>query len=93
MTAQSAHTDEPDDPAEILRLLPVRWHEEFLQQYYAALEAAHEVGQWSSLRSLLHGWWLRALAYSDPGFDAAAQEAREAGPEALTSLPCWAKDR
>lgn len=93
MNAQPAHTPEPDDPAEILRILPARWHDQFLQEYHAALEAAHEVRQWSTLRGLLHGWWLRALAYSDPAFDAAAQEAREARAEALTPLPRWTRER
>jgi len=35
----------------------------------------------------LHRWHLRAVAYSDPGFSAAAQAAREARPEDLTPVP------
>jgi hypothetical protein len=33
----------PDDPSEILRLLPAKWHEQFLTEYHGALDAAHEV--------------------------------------------------
>lgn len=93
MPAQPAHTPEPDDPAEILRILSARWHDQFLQEYHAALEAAHEVRQWSNLRGLLHRWWLRALAYSDLTFEGAAQEARQAHPGTLTLLPGWTEER
>lgn len=66
-----------EDPAEILRVLPVQWHEQFLGEYHSALDAAHEVWRFQQLRDLLHLWRLRAVAYSNPGFDRAAQAARE----------------
>lgn len=91
MPAQPAY--EPDDPAEILRKLPTRWHAQFLDEYRAALDAAHEVWQWQRLRKLLHRWRLRAAAYSDPKFEASAQAAREAGPDDLIPLPGWADRR
>ncbi len=89
MTAESVFRPDPDDPTQILRLLPDRWHEQFLAEYRAALDAAHEVGQWPGLRALLHRWQLRATAYADPGFDVAAQTARDARPEDLVPLPGW----
>lgn len=87
MTAESVFRPDPDDPTQILALLPDRWHEQFLAEYRAGLDAAREVGQWPQLRALLHRWRLRATAYSDPGFDAAAQAARHARPEDLVPLP------
>ncbi|MQA17357.1 MAG: hypothetical protein GEV09_25535 [Pseudonocardiaceae bacterium] len=92
MSAQPMHQD-PDDPAEILQRLPERWHAEFLTEYHAALDAAHEVRQWQTLRALLHRWRLRAVALSDPGFEEAADEARRARPEDLTPVPDWADGR
>jgi hypothetical protein len=93
VTAQPIHEPVPEDPVEILRQLPDRWHEEFLAEYRAALDAAHEVWQWRRLREVLQRWRLRAAAYSDPGFERAAQAAREAGPEDLVPLPGWAPER
>lgn len=66
-----------DDPAEILRVLPAQWHEQFLTDYHQALDAAHEVWRFRQLRDVLHVWQLRAIAYSNPGFDDAAEAARE----------------
>jgi hypothetical protein len=76
MTAQPLH-GEPDDPAEILRVLPEQWHQQFLSEYHGALDAAHEVWRFQQLREVLHLWRLRAVTYSDPGFEEAAQAARE----------------
>lgn len=93
MTAESAFRPDPDDPTEILALLAPRWHEQFLAEYRAALNAAHEVRQWPRLRAMLHRWRLRATAYTDPGFDDAAQAARDARPEDLVPLPGWDDNR
>lgn len=90
MTAESLppQTD-PDDPAQILALLPDRWHEQFLAEYRSGLDAAREVGQWPRPPALLHRWRLRATACTDPGFHAAAEAARRARPEELVPLPGW----
>ena len=76
MTAQPMQGS-PEDPSEILRLLPAKWHEQFLTEYHGALDAAHEVWHFQQLRDVLHLWRLRAAAYSDPGFDSAMQATRE----------------
>jgi len=89
MSAQPVHETSPDDPAEILRVLPPRWHAEFLDEYRTALEAAREVQRWQQLPVLLHRWRLRALAYSRPQFEASAQAARDARPEDLVPVPGW----
>ncbi|MFH5230310.1 DUF6247 family protein [Antrihabitans spumae] len=80
---------DPDDPAQILAVLPNRWHSQFLAEYRSGLDAAREVGRWPQLRALLHRWRLRATAYADPGFDAAAEAARNPHPEDLVPLPGW----
>lgn len=67
----------PDDPGEILRVLPAEWHVRFLSEYHGALDAAHEVWRFQQLRDVLHLWQLRAVAYSDPGFEQALQATRE----------------
>jgi hypothetical protein len=76
MTAQPMQGS-PGDPSEILRLLPAKWHEQFLTEYHGALDAAHEVWRFQQLRDVLHLWRLRAVAYSDPGFQQALQATRE----------------
>ena len=45
MSAQPVHEFDPDDPVEILRVLPARFHDQFLREYYgAAAGAARQVG-------------------------------------------------
>jgi Family of unknown function (DUF6247) len=89
VTAQPIHEAFPDDPAEILRILPSRWHVQFLGEYRAALDAAREVQRWPHLPVLLHRWSLRAAAYTDPQFEVAMEEARNARPEDLIPVPGW----
>lgn len=80
------HAPSPGGPAGILGMLPERWHEQFLGEYQAAAPAvARDARQ--QLGELLARWRLRALAYSDPGFEAAAQAARDARPEDLNPVP------
>lgn len=76
MTARPRQSS-ADDPGEILRLLPARWHEQFLGEYHGALDAAHEVWRFQELCDVLQLWRLRAVAYSDAGFDQALQATRE----------------
>ena len=92
MTAQPMQSS-LDDPGEILRLLPARWHEQFLREYRGALDAAHEVWRFQQLRDVLHLWRLRAVAYSDPGFDHSLQATREDRADefvpAEQAIPGW----
>jgi hypothetical protein len=67
----------PEDPGEILRLLPSRWHEQFLAEYRSALDAARDVSRFQELRDVLKLWRMRAVAYSGPGFEEAMQAARD----------------
>jgi hypothetical protein len=40
VTAQSVHEYDPDDPVEILHVLPSQFHEQFLAEYDAAVTSA-----------------------------------------------------
>jgi hypothetical protein len=78
VTAQSAREYDPDDPVEILRVLPSQFHEQFLAEYDAAVANARRPEHYRELHHLLRLWRLRAVAYSDPGYEARLQAMREA---------------
>jgi hypothetical protein len=79
MSAQPVHEPDPDDPVEILRVLPARFRDQFLREYYgAAAGAARQVGGYSQLRDVLRLWRLTAVAHSDPGFSGRLTAMREA---------------
>lgn len=96
MTAEPIKVPE-DDPAEILRVLPERWHAQFLAEYHGALDAAHEVWRFRQLREVLHLWRLRAIAYSGPTYEAAEQAVREKRWDEFVPaeevIPGWADRR
>ena len=66
MTAQS--TEDPSDPLVIMRHLPEREREEFLRQYHAAVDAAHDPAGYEQLRRLLHVWRLTVVATNRSGY-------------------------
>lgn len=78
MTAQPAHDYDPDDPVEILQVLPARFHEQFLAEYDAAVAGARRPEQYRELHRLLRLWRLRAVAYSDPGYEGRLQALEDA---------------
>lgn len=95
MTAQPVSGDEPgvDDPAEILRVLPVRHHEQFRSEYVSAVEQARDPEGFRGLAQLLRLWRLRAAAYSEPGYAQRLDQAK-AGDEsddvvAAQVMPGW----
>lgn len=83
MTAQPYRGEhDPDDPAEILRVLPEPYHAQFRAEYAVAVEQARRPEQYRMLHDLLRLWRLRAVAYSDPGYAdrlASARAGRTAG--------------
>ena len=82
MTAQPVDDYDPDDPVEILRVLPGGYHGQFLAEYDAAVAGARRPEQYRELHHLLRLWRLRAVAYSDPGYAArlaAMQESVRSG--------------
>lgn len=72
MSAQPVSGDEPgiDDPAEILRVLPHQYHEQFRGEYVTAVEKARDPDGFHELAELLRLWRLRAVAYSEQDFGA-----------------------
>ena len=83
MTAQSAPEYDPDDPVEIMRVLPNRSHEQFLAEYDAAVTGARRPEHYRELHQLLRLWRLRAVTYADPGF--ATRRAATAQPTARSA--------
>lgn len=82
MTALPMHgAPDPDDPAEILRVLPERYRAEFEAEYLAALDEARSPEQYRVVPQLLRLWRLRAALYSSPGHDERREAARTAGPD------------
>jgi Family of unknown function (DUF6247) len=78
VTAQSAPERDPDDPVEILRILPSQFHEQFLAEYDAAVTGARRPEHYHELHRLLRLWRLRAAAYSDPGYESRLQAMQDA---------------
>jgi len=73
------HTIHPEDPVEILRVLPNRFHGQFLREYHAAaVLAARHIGGYRQLHDVLRMWRLTAVAQSDPGFAGRLTAVREA---------------
>lgn len=96
VTAQSAREYNPDDPVEILHVLPSRFHEQFLAEYDAAVAGARRPEHYHELHHLLRLWRLRAAAYSDPGYEArlhavqdAVQTGRHEGTPIEQIVPDW----
>jgi hypothetical protein len=97
MTAQPIHGPDPDDPVEILRVLPKTHHEQFLAEYTTAVDQARRPEQYRQLHDLLRLWRLRAVAYSDPGYEGRLAAVRSGNAEdfvpAEQVIPGWPKNR
>lgn len=78
MSAETWVASDPDDPSEILRVLPAKYAGYFCAEYAEALDRARDPAQFGALRALLHHWRLRALTYNQPGYEERAAAAREA---------------
>jgi hypothetical protein len=93
VTAHPAYARDPDDPVEILDALPEEYHGQFRAEYAAAVDSARRPEQFRELHAMLRLWRLRAVAYSDPGYDrrvGAAQDARPAdSAPAERVIPGW----
>ncbi len=70
MTAHPVDDSDPDDPVEILTVLPEEYHSQFMAEYTAAVEGARRPEQFHRLQALLRLWRLRAVAYSSAGYQA-----------------------
>jgi hypothetical protein len=78
MTARPVDGYDPDDPVEVLRVLPTPYRGQFLAEYDAAVAGARRPEQYRELHHLLRLWRLRAVAYSDPGYETRLQAMQEA---------------
>jgi hypothetical protein len=91
MTAVPADDHDPDDPVEILAVLPARYHQQFRADYEAALTAARRPEEYRQLKYVLRLWRLRALAYSDPSFKDRLKTARSGTDARIPAeqIPGW----
>jgi hypothetical protein len=98
MSAEPVHEADPDDPVEILRVLPARLHDQFLREYYAAAAlAARQVGGYRQLHDVLRLWRLTAVSQSDSGFADRLAAVREGSLEGSVPIedvvPGWPRLR
>jgi hypothetical protein len=97
MSAEPVDVVDPDDPVEILRVLPARFHEQFLSEYGAAVAAARRPEQYRQLHRVLRLWRLSAIAFSDPGYETRRLAAGDAvrggvrGTPIEEIVPDWAE--
>jgi len=78
MTAQPVDDYDPDDPVEILLVLPSQFHGQFLAEYEAAVADARRPEHYRRLHDLLRLWRLSAVAFADPGYEGRRQAVEEA---------------
>ena len=85
--------EDPSDPLVILRELPERERAEFLDQYHAAVDAAHDPAGYERLRRMLHVWSLAVVAASQPGYYeelAAVRDGTASTVPVTQAIPDWA---
>jgi hypothetical protein len=68
MAAELVQNEDPNDPEVILRDLPERERAQFLRQYHAAVDVAHDPAGYRQLQRLLHAWRLTVIATSRAGY-------------------------
>jgi hypothetical protein len=92
MSAEPVQVEDPSDPEVILRDLAEQERGEFLRQYHAAVEAAHDPAGYRRLRQLLHAWRLTVIATSRAGYyeelDAVRSGTAQTTP-AEEAIPDW----
>ena len=68
MSAQPVQEFDPDDPMEIMCVLPARYHEQFLTDYDAAAASARRPARYHEPHQTLRLWRLRAGMGAAGGF-------------------------
>lgn len=84
--------EDPSDPVVILRGLPERERDEFLRQYHAAVDAAHDPAGYEQLRRLLRVWSLAVVATNEPGYHdqiAAVRDGSSPTVPVTNVIPDW----
>jgi hypothetical protein len=94
MSAEPVPPEDPNDPQVILRDLPERERPEFLRQYLAAVDAAHDLAGYRQLQRLLHAWRLTVIATRQPGYYEELDAARHGTARTVPAdaVPAW-RDR
>jgi hypothetical protein len=96
VSAHPAYASDPDDPIEILDVLPEEYHEQFLTEYAAAVDGARHPEHFHQLQEVLRLWRLRAGAYSSPGYAGRLAAALEEGAAdaipASRLIPGWSDE-
>ncbi|MEV6985500.1 DUF6247 family protein [Sphaerisporangium sp. NPDC051017] len=91
MSAQLIH-ETVHDPQAIMEALPDKWRPQFLAEYKSAVEVARRPERFHQLQELLHRWWLKSIALSDPGFETRQQEVLAGTVETVPigeAIPDW----
>jgi Family of unknown function (DUF6247) len=86
--------EDPSDPLVILRDLPERERDEFLRQYHAAVDAAHDPAGYNRLRRLLRVWSLTVVAANQPGYYdeiAAVRDGTSPTVPVTDAIPDWSQ--
>jgi Family of unknown function (DUF6247) len=86
VTAHPVDDPDPDDPVEILSLLPEGYHARFLAEYTVAVEGALRPEQFRQLQELLRMWRPRAVAYCGAGYEKRLAAASHGGAAASRLL-------
>jgi hypothetical protein len=92
MSAEPVQVEDPNDPEAILRDLPEHERAQFLRQYHAAVEAAHDPASYRRLQRLLHAWRLTVIAVSIPGYYEELQAVRGGTARVISAdeaIPGW----
>ena len=92
MSAEPAEVGDLSDAAVVLRDLPQEERAEFLRQYHAAVDAAHDPDGYRQLQRLLRVWRLTAIATSRAGYYeelAAARRGTALARPAEEVIPGW----
>ena len=96
MTAHPAYQTDPNDPVEILHVLPKELHAQFQAEYAVAVEGARRPEQFRQLQEMLRLWRLRAVAYASPGYAERLTAAAEGHADDLPAsrlIPSWPGSR
>jgi hypothetical protein len=97
VTAHPAYDPDPDDPIEILLVLPREHHAQFRAEYTAAVDSARRPEHFHQLQQMLRMWRLRAIAYASPGYDGRLAAARDDQSEGVVPaaqlIPGWPDGR
>ena len=87
------HYQDPLDPERILRELPERERENFLNQYREALDGARDPAGWKHLRRVLRMWSRMVIVASQPGHYEAREQALAGTGEGMlleeTRVSAW----